>query len=121
MKVHCWRGCGQRIPMGPEQMKHDKECPNNGLTKLIAAHTNKPCVTPRTADDLEMLERAEVNERRIVEVLAIPQRAWDERDADSAEARSARSFNHALAIAWSILKPTDALSLQGEGQAGRGR
>lgn len=42
--------------------------------------------------------------RKVEAVFDLMPREWDERDADSAEARSARAYNSALATVWNILR-----------------
>lgn len=50
-------------------------------------------------------------ESRVAQVLDLMNREWDENDADSAEARSARAYNSALALVREILfgEPAEAL------------
>jgi hypothetical protein len=53
--------------------------------------------------DFERLARA-AREHIAAEIKAIPQRPWDENDADSAEARSARAYGSGLADAARIAR-----------------
>lgn len=55
---------------------------------------------------------------RVAKVHALPEREWDESEADSAEARSARAYNHALAIVRSLL-PDPSADAPSEASSGR--